>query len=245
MDGTGKFTRRRFYRGAQWMEQPSVFTVQPVDAQGRPTGRAIPLRIGSEDKRKSNDDFFIRRLRGIQWTRDCRSASDCTGASNFTEEALVEVRNARTGATPFTLSPDTRALRLDWSARNGAPYLIPVEQVLNPTWGYGFSIDIKALTPPRADGTYAPGSAVTFQMTLKDGAGKPLHPAGSLPTYAEFLFGQVDVRHRVLPGLLRAAADVLSSQASRAQLLGVLHRPCPPHPAHAQHRRAGVLPRAR
>ena len=189
MDGT--FTRRRFYRGAQWMEQPSVFTVQPVNAEGRATGKALVLRLGSEDKRKSNDDFFIRRLRAIQWTHNCRSAKDCTGASNFTEEALVEVRNARTGATPFTLSADTRALRLDWSARQGASYLIPVEQVHNPTWGYGFSIDIKALTPPRADGTYAPGSAVTFQMTLRDGAGKPLHPAGSLPTYFEFLSGQI------------------------------------------------------
>jgi hypothetical protein len=188
----GTFTRRRFYRSAQWMEQPSVFTLQPVDAEGRPTGRALPFHIGSEDKRKSNDDFFVRRLRAIQWTNDCGPTS-CAKATRFTEEALVEVRNARSGYQTFTLSPNTRALHLSWSARGSTrPYVIPVEQVENPTWAYGFAIDIKPLTAPRADGTYAPGSSVTFQMTLKDGAGKPLHPAGSLPTYFEFLSGQIE-----------------------------------------------------
>ncbi len=183
----GTFTRRRFYREAQWMEQPGVFTVQPVDAQGRPTGQAIPLHTGSDDERKSNDAFFIRRLRAIQWAYDCRTATDCATAHDFSEEALVELRNARTGATPFTLSPETRALHLSWSLRPGASYSIPVEQVESPAYGYGFSIDIKALSPPRPDGTYAPGSEVAFQLTLTDGAGKRLHPAGSLPTYNEIL----------------------------------------------------------
>jgi hypothetical protein len=186
----GTFTRRRFYRNAQWMEQPSVFTVQPVDAKGRPTGRAIPLHIGKDDRFKKNDDFFIRRLRAIQWTADCRTATDCSGATKFSEEALVELRNARTGATSFTLSPDTRALSLSWSARPGAAWSIPVEQVQNPSYAYGFSIDVKTLTPPRADGTYAPGSQVTFQLALRDGAGKRLHPEGTLPSYNEVVFGQ-------------------------------------------------------
>ncbi|MCY1073901.1 cytochrome C [Archangium lansingense] len=186
----GTFTRRRFYRDAQWMEQPSVFTVQPVDARGRPTGRAISMHIGKDDRFKSNDDFFIRRLRAIQWGYNCRSGTDCTNTQSFSEEALVEVRNARTGATPFTLSADTRALQLSWSLRPSAPYTIPVEQVAQPTYAYGFSIDVKAVTPPRADGTYAPGTAVTFQLALRDGAGKRLHPEGSLPSYNEVTFGQ-------------------------------------------------------
>ncbi len=191
-NGDGTFTRRRFYRSSHWMQKPSLIIVQPVDSRGLPTGRAIPLNLGSEDRRKSSDDFFIRRMRAIQWTRDCPSATSCQGAHAFEEEALVEVRNARTGATSFTLSPDTRALLVDWTAREGAPYRIPVEQVQSSPWSYGFAIDIKPLTPPRADGTYAPGSSVTFQMTFKDGAGKRLHPEGSLPTYNEFLAGQVE-----------------------------------------------------
>jgi hypothetical protein len=62
--------------------------------------------------------------------------------------------------------------------------------VAAPTYAYGFSIDVKAVTPPRADGTYAPGTAVTFQLGLRDGAGKLLHPAGGLPSYNEVVFGQ-------------------------------------------------------
>ncbi|QRN96262.1 cytochrome C [Archangium violaceum] len=186
------YTRRRFYRSSHWMQKPSIITVMPVDARGRPTGRVIPLNLGSEDRRKFSDDFFIRRMRAIQWTRDCGSATSCAGAHAFEEEALVEVRNARTGATTFSLSPDTRALLVDWTARSGAPYRIPVEQVQSSTWSYGFNIDITPVTPPRADGTYAPGSEVTFRMTFRDGAGKRLHPEGSLPTYNEFLSGQVE-----------------------------------------------------
>jgi hypothetical protein len=185
----GTFTRRRFYREARWMNDTSVFLVQPVDAQGRSTGRAVTLNIGQNDRRLSSDDFFIRRLRAIQFTQDCRTVTNCTGARKFVENALVEVRNARTGATPFTLSRDTSALRLFWSARPGLPYTIPVEQVDKPAYAYGASVEIKALTAPRYNGTYPAGASITFQLTLKDGSGKRLHPAGSLPTYNQVLSG--------------------------------------------------------
>jgi hypothetical protein len=192
-NGDGTFTRRRFYRQAQWMEQASEFTVLPVDWRGRPTGPLIRLNIGRGDRRQPSDDFFIRRLRAVQTTSDCKSASDCTTARKFTEEALVEVRNARSGATPFRLSRATKALRLYWSLRPGADYYtLPIEQEEQPGYAYGASVDIKALTPPRSNGTYAAGSAITFQLTLRDGAGKRLHPQGSLPTYRQFTAGQVD-----------------------------------------------------
>ncbi len=186
----GTYTRRRFYRQARWMEAPGYFIVQPVDAAGHPTGRAITLSAGSGGERHERDDFFVRRLRAIQWTKDCVSLTDCTGATHFEEEALVELRNARTvDRTPFTLSADTRALELHWSQRPGAPYVIPVEQVRDAPYAYGFSIDVKPLTSRRPDGTFAPGSTLTFQLTLRDGAGKRLHPAGGLPTYNEVNFG--------------------------------------------------------
>ncbi len=92
----------------------------------------------------------------------------------------------------FTFTPATTAVRLRWNLRPGAPYVIPVQQVAQPAWDYGFSMEVAALTPPREDGTYAPGSEVTFQLTLRDGAGKRLHPAGSLPTYNEVAFGPND-----------------------------------------------------
>ncbi|MFP2900633.1 cytochrome C [Corallococcus sp. 4LFB] len=184
----GTYTRRRFYRDAAWMKATSLFTVEPVDAHGRLTGAPVLLNIGSDDTRRTErDDFFIRRMRAIQWTRDCRSLTDCTGARAYEEEALVELRNAYDHAKKQTLTFTSRTvgLRLRWSLRPFAPYFIPVTQVSKPAYSYGFGIDIKPLTAPREDGTYAPGSDVTFQMTLKDGQGKRLHAAGSLPTYNE------------------------------------------------------------
>ncbi|RKH58722.1 cytochrome C [Corallococcus aberystwythensis] len=184
----GTFTRRRFYRDAAWMKATSLFTVEPVDARGVLTGAPVLLNIGSDDTRRTErDDFFIRRMRAIQWTRDCRSLTDCSGAKAYEEEALVELRNAYEHAKKQTLTFTSRTvgLRLRWSLRPFAPYYIPVTQVSKPAYSYGFGIDIKPVTAPRKDGTYAPGSDVTFQMTLKDGQGKRLHPAGSLPTYNE------------------------------------------------------------
>jgi hypothetical protein len=189
--GTEGYKRRRFYRDAAWMDVPSSFTVEPVDAQGRPTGGPINLNVGSNDKSRDDDDFFVRRFRAIQWTYDCVALHDCTGANNFLEEALVELRYARTPGKnkTLTLRPNTAALRVRWSLRPCAQYTIPVEQVANPAYGYGFSLNLTPLTPPRANGTYAPGTDITFRLTLKDGSGNRLHPQGSLPTYNEVAFG--------------------------------------------------------
>jgi len=192
LPGPEGFKRRRFYRDAAWMDVPSSFTVEPVDAHGRLAGEPVVLSAGSNDRRRDSDDFFVRRFRAIQWTYDCVAVGNCAGANNFSEEALVELRHARTQAKSklLRLRPNAVALRLRWSLRPSAPYSIPVEQVARPEFDYGFSMDVAALTPPRADGTYAPGAAITFRLTLKDGSGKRLHPQGSLPTYNEVVFGE-------------------------------------------------------
>jgi hypothetical protein len=190
--GPEGFKRRRFYRNAAWMDVPSFFWVEQVDAQGRITAAPLVLNAGANDKRREDDDFFVRRFRALQWTYDCTSATDCAGANNFMEEALVELRHARTPCKDklLNLHPRTTALRLRWSLRPVAAYTIPVEQVARPQYGYGFSIDVAPVTAPRADGTYAPGTAISFQLALKDGSGKRLHPRGSLPTYNEVVFGE-------------------------------------------------------
>ncbi|NMO16239.1 cytochrome C [Pyxidicoccus fallax] len=184
----GPYTRRRFYRDAAWMDVTSFFTVEPVDAYGRLTGLPVIVNAGGEYQRRTErDDFFIRRFRAIQTATGCATATDCSASTNYEEEALVELRNAydHAKAQKLTFRSSTRALRLRWSLRPAAPYVIPVEQVQNPEYAYGFGMDITPVTPPRPDGTYAPGSEITFQLTLKDGAGKRLHPEGSLPTYNE------------------------------------------------------------
>ncbi|MGH9767358.1 MAG: hypothetical protein ACREAB_07985 [Blastocatellia bacterium] len=40
LDGT--FTRQRFYRGARWMERPSIFLAIPTDDRGAPVGPPPP-----------------------------------------------------------------------------------------------------------------------------------------------------------------------------------------------------------
>ena len=118
LPGPEGFKRRRFYRDAAWMDVPSHFTVEPVDAQRPPHRRLLRLNAGSNDKRRDDDDFFVRRFRAIQWTYDCASLTDCTSANNFQEEALVELRNARTPGKSKTAHPrarDTATLRLRWS----------------------------------------------------------------------------------------------------------------------------------
>ncbi len=186
-DGTR--TRRRYYRDAVWMKGAGDFTLQQRDASGAPIGEPLVYQTGVDALRSPSDDFFDRRLRAIQWTYDCPTEASCGGAKKFQEEALVELRYAAHPERHFVFSPTTAFLDVAWSRKKSAAYRIPVVQIDTPTYSYGFSIDLDATTPPRADGTYAPGSDVGYRITLRDGAGKRLHPVGSLPTYNEVIFG--------------------------------------------------------
>lgn len=185
----GTFTRRRFYRKARWMDLPSVFVIEQLDPRGRISGFPLVVDTGLEYVRTDIDSFFTRRLRAIQWTNDCASTIDCSHATSFLEEALVELRYAN-GANPsFQLASATTQLRVTWTANASHPYRIPVEQVANPEWDYGFGIDLEVATPPAPDGTYAPGQALQVHFTLRDGRGKALHPPGQLPTFIDYLTG--------------------------------------------------------
>jgi hypothetical protein len=184
----GTFRRRRFYPDALWMNLPSLFLLEQVDAAGHRVGAFVFASTGLEHHQLASDSFFDRRFRAIQWTNDCPTITDCTGATSFEEEALVELRYAMHPEHTFTLHPATAALRLRWSWRS-QPYTIPVTQVASPSFAYGFAIDVEPVTAPRSDGTYAPGSDIEFRITLRDGAGNRLHPPGALPTYNEVAFG--------------------------------------------------------
>ncbi|HEX3763420.1 MAG TPA: hypothetical protein VHW23_32215 [Kofleriaceae bacterium] len=183
------FTRRRLFRQARWMDDRTAFTIEQLDAAGRRVGPSLAVDTGREFQRSDRDDFFVRRLRAIQWTNDCTSSSDCSHAASFMEEALVELRDAG-GATPsVTLDAATTQLRVTWNAHHDHPYTIPVEQVANPTWDYGFVIDLAVTTPPGPRGVYTPGQILEVKFTLRDGAGTPLHPPGVLPTFLDYLSG--------------------------------------------------------
>lgn len=187
----GTFTRRRFFRDAEWMNDPSWFVIQQIDSSGHTVGIPTLVGTGLEHLRTPLDSFFIRRLRAIQWTHDCPTPETCDDATAYTEEALVELRSANGSKPNFKLRDATTALRVTWSLKPHDPYIVPVEQVDDPQWDYGFDIELAALTPPAPDGAYAPGQDVTFQFTLSDGAGQPLHEPGTMPSYADFVQGEV------------------------------------------------------
>ena len=117
LPGPEGFKRRRFYRDAAWMNVPSTFTVEQVDADGNTVGQPLHLNAGANNKRREDDDFFVRRFRAIQWAYDCAGVDNCEGANNFMEEALVELRHARTPCKEKQLVLDARttSLRLRWS----------------------------------------------------------------------------------------------------------------------------------
>lgn len=185
----GTFTLRRFFRGAVWMDGPSSFVVTQIDAEGHPTAPPWEVALGFDGHRSPGDSFFVRRLRAIQWIRDCPRKESCAGATQFEEEGLVEARNSRTPGETVPFDPRTTALRVQWSLIPERSYDIAVEQIPLPAYDYGFNIGLEPLTAPGAGGVYPPGSTITFQATLMDGSGNRLHPPGSLPTYAEVAFG--------------------------------------------------------
>ncbi len=187
--GDGKFTRRRFYRNARWMDQPSVFVIEQLDAQNHTSGLPWIVDTGLEYLRTSVDSFFDRRLRAIQWTNDCPALDDCGGAVSFREEALVELRNASGPNFNAKIGSNTTKLRLRWSLKPNTLYDFPLTQVESPEFDYGISPEVAALSPPGPSGYYLPGQTVSFQITLKDASGKRLHPAGSLPSYLDFVSG--------------------------------------------------------
>ncbi|WP_394827497.1 cytochrome C [Pendulispora albinea] len=189
---TRLFTNRRFYRNARWMNERSFFVLEQLDTRGRPTSFPLLYDAGVDRDRRDSDSFFVRRTRGIQWTFDCATRTDCRRAKRFREEALVELRNTLHPEKTFVIAKATTQFRLTWSLHPTRSYTIPVAQDPSPAFDYGFQIDVKALTAPRADGTYPPGSNIKFKLTLRDGAGNRLHPEGSLPTYNDVRFGRVD-----------------------------------------------------
>ena len=171
------------------MDARSTFVLEQRDEDGRGLAPPLVVNAGREEHRRARDDFFVRRLRAIQWTFDCRTSTDCAGAQRFTEEALVELRYAMHPDRMFVIDPRATHLTVTWSLMPDRIYTIPVEHDEEPPFAYGFSIDLDPVTSPRADSTYAPGSDVTFRITLRDGEGQRLHPEGWLPTYNEVVLG--------------------------------------------------------
>lgn len=183
----GTFTRRRYFTNARWMRRPGLMLVRQLDDRGHPTTAPWILNLGSGERRSPLDTFFVRRARAIQWTYDCVSKTDCTGASLFQEEGLVELRHSAWNRDAHKIAKRTTQLELLWSELPGERWRVPVEQVQSPALDYNFDIELDIPTPQA--GFFAPGDSVPVTVSLLDGSGNRLHPEGSLPSYAEVAFG--------------------------------------------------------
>lgn len=190
----GTLTRERFYRGAQWMEDGSTFTLTAKNAAGSVVGLPIVAEAGTDNAIASTDDGWVRRFAAQQVTTGCTAVGNCTGATSYTARGLVQLRDALRSSTRARAIPTTATkLSLVWSKQPTAPRNVNVTSIArcNSPYGYGFQISLAAVTPPGASGYYLPGSAVTFRVTFRDGEGNRLHPVGSLPTYGQFLAGGI------------------------------------------------------
>ena len=196
------WTLQRFYRGAKWMEQPSHFTVRAVNAAGRPVGQPLEAQAGKDDKWQNGDDAFVRRFVVRQIVRGCPAIYDCTGATSFTGQALVQLRDALNPNERSAVIPaEATALRLSWSDDPDNERTVAVSHASPSSFpfGYGLQLSLNVLNPPPA-GFFLPGEAIKVRLTYLDGHGNRLHPLGSLPTLLDFVTGTVPSGIRYFDG---------------------------------------------
>jgi hypothetical protein len=198
LDGT--LTRERYFRGAKWMEQPSELKIVAVNGSGAPVGQPWALQAGRDDKLSNGDDFFVRRFVARQSAFGCAAVGDCAGAS-FVVEGLLQLRDALDAANQaHPVHSSAVALSLSWNRLPSASYVVPIAQ--EPADcdapGYGFQVQLEPVGSPVNHHYYAPGEQVSVRVTFRDGAGRRLHPQGQLPSYGDFVSGQVQSGLRYL-----------------------------------------------
>jgi len=195
--GDGTFIRQRFYRHARWMEEASRFQLVPTDEAGRPVGPPLLAEAATAGRPGPRDDFFVRRFVARQTTYGCRAEGDCAGATKFVAEGLVQLRDAlQASRRARPIPPQATRLALLWSAQPGKLRTVQVTHAApaDSPYGYGFQVTLEVIDPPGPPANHhywMPGDTVRFRVAFRDGAGRRLHPAGSLPTYGQFLRGEV------------------------------------------------------
>ena len=197
----GTFTRERYHRGARWMDRPSTFRLRALDQNGNPLGTPWVVRAGRDARLGPNDDAFVRRFVARQSAFGCASVGDCSGATSFTAQALVQLRDALDPVADARRVPaETRELRLLWDRLPEQEYVVEVEResAQEAELDYGFSVEIEPASTPANGSFYTPGEAASFRMVFRDGQGHRLSPPGELPTYADYVNGDVESGLRYL-----------------------------------------------
>lgn len=191
--GDGTFIRQRFYRNARWMEHSSLFLVTPTDDDGHAVGAPLRAHAGTDDRLNNADDAFVRRFVARQSAFGCPAHGDCTGAT-FVAQGLVQLRVAlQPEHQARTIPAEATRLSLQWTEQAGLRRTVQVAHAAPEgfPFGYGFQPALEAVNPPANGSYYVPGETVQLRVAFRDGAGRRLHAEGSLPTYGEFLRGEV------------------------------------------------------
>lgn len=188
--GDGTFTRQRFYRGARWMNERSHFVLFARNEDGWPLGVPIVASAGADDRQGPRGDFFVRRLVARQIATGCAAIGDCHTATSFTAQGLVQLREALdAGRQARSIPAGAKRLELFWSADPHRLRAVALGAPAPSPPGTGFQVGVAPVQGPSNGQFYQPGEAVTFRVSFRDGQGRPLHPPGHLPTYADFLAG--------------------------------------------------------
>jgi hypothetical protein len=197
----GTFTRERYYRGARWMERQSTFRLRALSQSGDPIGAPWVVRAGRDDRIGAGDDLFVRRFVARQSAFGCASIGDCSGATGYTAQALVQLRDALDPEGQAHRVPAaTSELRLRWNLLPEQEYVVQVERESDAEadFDYGFQVAIEPASTPANGSYYEPGETASFRMVFRDGQGQRLHPPGELPTYADYVNGNVESGLRYL-----------------------------------------------
>ena len=191
--GDDTFIRQRFYRHAQWMEKPGLFRVVPTDASGTMVGQPLIAHAGRDDRLHAADDGFVRRFVARQIAFGCPAQDDCTGAT-FVAQGLVQLRHAlHAEQRARTIPRQATHLALQWSRQPKTSRTVQVSHAAPDEfpYGYGFQPSLETVRAPANGRYYVPGETVQFRVTFRDGSGHRLHSEGTLPSYDQFLRGEV------------------------------------------------------
>lgn len=197
------YTRSRFFRGARWMKRASLFALVPVDDAGHVVGAPIFEVAGRDDDVRRSDDGFVRRFLARQVVRGCKAIGDCSNATSYLAQGLVQLRGSNNAARRAQRIP-ARATRLQllWSEdlTNVREVSVRRRQFEDTPYRYGFEPQLELVTNPANGEYFLPGESFDFRITYRDGSGNRLNPSGSLPAYAEFTSDQIDSGVRYYDG---------------------------------------------
>ncbi|MCP3981771.1 MAG: hypothetical protein GY716_20915 [bacterium] len=186
-DGTWEL--EQFFYKAGWMGGTHQFTVVVRDAAGRALSDRVEIESTPEWPAPASEAFATRRFATLAFGHDILQWANPFDA-HYSAESWAQFRNGVPGDRTFVIPRGADRLEVMWNQMPGHVLNVPLQPVTQAAWDYGF--DILVDPSPPANGAYhVPGETVGFRLTFTDGQGSALHEAGSLPTYADFVSGQI------------------------------------------------------